>query len=132
MLKKKTRVILIAVVLMITISFVAYGMLSLFVDPYLQVDTVVNDPDSYMGRTIQVKGKLQAGSLSIAGDNITLVMYGETFTIYVIVEGEVPNLTDDQEMVAIGVLEAGNVLRASEILAQCPSKYEAVTTTTVP
>ncbi|MHA2213386.1 MAG: cytochrome c maturation protein CcmE domain-containing protein [Candidatus Thorarchaeota archaeon] len=130
MAKKKTKVLVIAAILIVTISFVSYGMLTLFVDPYLGVDLVVENPDNYMGRTIQVKGKLQAGSIDIGSVNTTLIMYGETYTITVLVEGELPNLIDDQDMVAIGVLESANLIRASQLLAQCPSKYEATTTVT--
>ncbi|UCE11801.1 MAG: cytochrome c maturation protein CcmE [Candidatus Thorarchaeota archaeon] len=130
MAKKKTKVLVIAAILLVTVSFVAYGMLTLFVDPYLGVDLVVENPENYMGRTIQVKGKLQAGSINIGAENTTLVMYGDTHTITVLVEGQLPNLVDDQDMVAVGVLEVGNIIRASQLLAQCPSKYEATTTTT--
>lgn len=129
-MNKKTRVMLIAGILVVTVGFVAYGMLTLFVDPYISVDAVVEDPESYMGRSIQVKGTLQAGSISINAENITLVLEGDTHVITVLVEGELPNLTDGQDMVAIGFLESGFLIRASQILAQCPSKYETATTTT--
>jgi len=129
-MKKKTRVLLIASILVITVGFVAYGMLTLFVDPYLSVDMVVQDPDAYTGRSIQVKGQLEPGSISITAENVTLVLMGDSYTITVLVEGELPNLTDGQDMVAIGFLESADLMRASQILAQCPSKYETATTTT--
>ncbi len=126
MLNKKSRVIVISLILIVTFGFVAYGMLTLFVDPYHSVDAVVENPDAYMGRTIQVKGILQPGSISFNGNNITLVMEGDNFTITVLVEGELPSLVDGQDMVAIGLLESAYLIIASQILAQCPSKYEAV------
>ncbi len=129
-MKKKTRVILISVILIVTLGFVAYGMLNLYVDPYVSVDAAVQIPDTYMGRTIQLKGAYQAGSISFNVGNVTLVMEGTNFTITVLVEGELPSLTDGQEMVAIGMLESSELIRASQILAQCPSKYETGTTTT--
>ncbi|MFW9909414.1 MAG: cytochrome c maturation protein CcmE [Candidatus Thorarchaeota archaeon] len=129
-MKKRTRVLAIAAILVVTIVGVSYGMLTMFVDPYLSVDLVVQNPDAYMGRTIQVKGKLLPGSLSLGLENITLIIYGEQHTITVLVEGELPNLTDDQDIVAIGLLQSAHLIIASELLAQCPSKYEATTTTT--
>ena len=131
-MKKKTRMLLIAGVLVVVVGLVAYGMLNFFVDPYISVDAVVENPEQYMGRTIQVKGRLQNGSISIAIDNTTLVLVGENHTLLVIVEGELPSLTDGQDMVAIGFLEdnEGLRIRAHDILAQCPSKYEPATTTT--
>lgn len=104
--------------------------MDLFVDPYLSVDSVVQNPDAYMSQRIQVKGKYLSGSLTITSSNVTLQMYGEQYTITVLVTGEVPNLQEDQELVAIGELQSSSLIIADEILAQCPSKYEANSTTT--
>ncbi|MFW9862485.1 MAG: cytochrome c maturation protein CcmE [Candidatus Thorarchaeota archaeon] len=125
-MKKKTRMLLIAGVLVVVVGVVAYGMLNFFVDPYISVDAVVENPDAYTGRLIQVKGTLQPGSISIDPGNVTLVLDGDSNSILIIVEGDLPTLTDGQDMVAIGILEDGEelVIRASQILAQCPSKYE--------
>ena len=128
-MKKKTRMAAVAIILVATIGFVAYAMLNLFVDPYLSVDAVVEDPDSYMGRTIQVKGAYQNGSLLTTIDNVTLVMEGESHTIIVLILGETPNLIDGQDIVAIGQLQSAYLIHATEILTSCPSKYEATTTT---
>jgi cytochrome c-type biogenesis protein CcmE len=129
MMKKKTRAIVVAAIIIGTLGFVAYGMTTLFVDPYLSVDSVVQNPTAYMNRQIQVKGKLVAGSLSITSSNVTLQMYGDQYTITVEVTGVVPSLQDNQDLVAIGQLQSAHLIIASEILAQCPSKYVANTTT---
>ncbi|MFW9794242.1 MAG: cytochrome c maturation protein CcmE [Candidatus Thorarchaeota archaeon] len=128
-MKKKTRMALITVILVATIGFVAYGMLNLFVDPYLSVDVVVENPELYMGHTIQVKGKYQNGSLHSTIDNTTLVMEGENHTLTVLLLGDTPNLIDGQDIVAIGTLQEGDIIHATDILTSCPSKYEATTTT---
>lgn len=128
-MKKKTRMAAVAIILVATLGFVAYAMLNLFVDPYLSVDSVVEDPESYMGRTIQVKGAYQNGSLLTTIDNVTLVMEGEIHTITVLILGETPNLIDGQDIVAIGQLQSAYLIHATEILTSCPSKYEATTTT---
>jgi cytochrome c-type biogenesis protein CcmE len=124
--------ILIAGVLVVVVGLVAYGMLNFFVDPYISVDEVVENPDAYTGRTIQVKGTLQPGSVSINPGNVTLILEGDNHTLLVIVEADLPTLTDGQEMVAIGFLEEGEqlLIRASQILAKCPSKYETAITNT--
>lgn len=126
-MKKRTRMAAVAVILVATIGFVAFAMLNLFVDPYLGVDEVVEDPDSYMGRRIQVKGEYLAGSLTTTMDNVTLVMTGDNFTITVLLLTESPNLIDGQEIVAIGMLQSAYLIHATEILTSCPSKYEATT-----
>ncbi len=119
----------IAVILVATIGFVAFAMLNLFVDPYLSVDEVVANPDSYMGRTIQVKGAYLAGSLTTTINNVTLVMEGDNHTITVLIIGETPNLIDGQDIVAIGTLQSATLIHATEILTSCPSRYEPATTT---
>jgi cytochrome c-type biogenesis protein CcmE len=118
----------IVIVLVATIGFVAYAMLNLFVDPYLSVDEVVEDPESYMGRRIQLKGAYQADSLTTTIDNVTLIMEGDNHTITVLILGDTPSLINGQEIVAIGELQSANLIHASEILTSCPSKYEATTT----
>ena len=127
-MKKKTRMAAVAIILVATIGFVAYAMLNLFVDPYLSVDEVVENPDSFMDRRIQVKGEYQAGSLITTIHNVTLVLEGDTHTITVLLLAETPNLIDGQEIVAIGELQSQYLIHASEILTSCPSKYEANTT----
>ena len=129
-MKKKTRMAAVAIILVATIGLVAYAMLNLFVDPYVSVDEVVENPDAYMGRTIQVKGTLQPGSLTVTADNVTLVIEGDNRTITVLLLGEVPDMMDGQEIVAIGTLESASLIRATEILTSCPSKYEANSTAT--
>jgi cytochrome c-type biogenesis protein CcmE len=127
-MNKKTRMAAVAIILVATIGFVAYAMLNLFVNPYLSVDQVVENPESYMGRKVQLKGAYQAGSLTTVVDNATLVMEGENNTITVQILGAPPNLIDGQEIVAIGHLESKYLFIATEILTSCPSKYEATTT----
>jgi len=128
-MKKKTRFVLIAGVLALTIGFVSYGMLTMFVDPYTSVDAIVENPDAFKDRVLQVKGNFLAGSITFTSENVTLTMYGENFRIVILVIGELPALQDGQEMVAIGTLDDDLVVHATDILAQCPSKYETNTTT---
>ena len=127
-MKKKTRMAAVAVILVATIGFVAYAMLNLFVDPYLAVDDVVENPDSYMGRRVQVKGTYLADSLTATVDNVTLIMEGDNHTITVLLLAESPNLINGQEIVAIGMLQSAYLIHADDILTSCPSKYEATTT----
>ncbi|MCJ7817994.1 MAG: cytochrome c maturation protein CcmE [Candidatus Thorarchaeota archaeon] len=127
-MKKKTRMVLVAVILVATISIVTFGMLNLFVDPYLSVDNIVEHPDSYMSRTIQVKGTYQAGSLTVGGDNITLIIEGDNHSITVLLLCAAPDMIDGQDIVAIGTLDSATLMRATQILTACPSKYEATTT----
>ena len=97
-MKKKQTAIAVSVILIATIGLVAVIMLNSFVDPYLSVDRVIENPDDYDGFSIQVKGKLLAGSLDTSSSNATFIMYGERHTIHVIILGEVPTMQDDQDI----------------------------------
>jgi cytochrome c-type biogenesis protein CcmE len=123
-LKKRNSLIVVSIILIATISVVAVVMLNSFVDPYLSVDRVVENPEVYDGYSVQVKGKLQAGSLQTYSSNTTFIIYGDNHTILVILTGEVPAMQNDQAIVAIGVFEAPSIIHASQVLVQCPSKYE--------
>ncbi len=127
-MNKKTRLVVTSVILIITIGFVSLQLLNSFGEVYISVDAVTADPDLYMGRTLQVKGNLQPGSLSVTSENVTLVIEGNSTTLIVILVGELPDMIDGQEIVAIGTLESANLLRATQLLVQCPSKYETTTT----
>ena len=129
-MKQKTKAMVVAVIVIASVGFLAFSMMDLFVDPYLSVDTVVQNPNAYMNQKIQVKGKYVRGSLAITSSNVTLEMYGDEYTITVLITGEVPNLQEDQDLVAIGELQSSSLIIAEELLAQCPSKYEANSTVT--
>lgn len=126
-MNKKTRNILVIAILAITIGFVAFEALNTFGNVYISVDAVVAKPDLYIGRTLQVKGTLQPGSLSITSANVTLVIAGDNATLLVLLVGEVPDMIDGQEIVAVGSLDSANLLRATQLLVKCPSKYETAT-----
>ncbi|MHA1908399.1 MAG: cytochrome c maturation protein CcmE domain-containing protein [Candidatus Thorarchaeota archaeon] len=128
-MKKKTRVMVITTILIVTVAGVAYGMMTLFVDPYLSVDAVMDNPDAYMGRQIQVKGAYEEGSLQVTMENTTLYILGDTHRLLVLVTGIVPDLTDATSIVAIGTLDPAGHIIAEDLLAQCPSKYETNSTT---
>ncbi len=127
-MNKKTRMAVTSVILIITIGFVSLQVLNTFGEVYISVDAVTADPDLYMGRTLQVKGNLQPESLSVTSANVTFVIEGNNTSLVVILIGELPDMIDGQEIVAIGTLELGNILRATQLLVKCPSKYETTTT----
>ena len=88
----------------------------------------MENPDSYIGRTIQVRGVLQPGSLVETVGNATFTLDGENHSIFVILDGFVPdNMVESEYIIAVGILETINLIRASEVLVKCPSKYEVVT-----
>jgi len=129
-MNKKMRLVLTSVILLVTIGFVGFQLLDTFGDVYISVDSVTANPELYMGRTLQVKGNLQPESLSVTSANVTFVIEGNTTSLVVILIGELPDMIDGQEIVAIGTLESANLFLATDLLVKCPSKYESETTTT--
>ncbi len=131
-MKKQHGYLLLALVGVTSVSILGVLMLNFYVDPYIGVDEVVENSELYLGRTVQVKGNLLAGSLSVTSENVTLIMYGDSYSILVLVAGDLPDVADDQELVAIGTVESSLLIIAATLLAQCPSKYETNTTVTTP
>ena len=128
-MNKKTRTAAVVIILVVTLGFVAWQVMNTFGNTYISVDEVAENPEGYMGRTIQLKGNYQNGSLLTTLDNVTLIMEGDNYTITVLILAETPTLIDGQEIVAIGQLQSADLIHATEILTACPSKYEATTTT---
>lgn len=128
-MNKRVRMGVLVIILVVALGFVTWRILDTFGNTYISVDEVAENPDDYMGRTIQLKGNYQNGSLLTTLDNVTLIMEGDNYTITVLILGETPNLIDGQEIVAIGQLQSADLIHATELLTACPSKYEATTTT---
>ena len=102
-------------------------------DYYKHVDEVTLAPDKWVDKSLKVHGFVEAGSIDekIVGQatvrNFVLEYKGER--IRVRHKGPKPDTFRDlAEVVAKGTLLSdadGPVLEASELMAKCPSKYEA-------
>lgn len=90
------------------------------------------DPQAQVGKTLRVHGYVEAGSIKeeIVGQlaTRTFVLTREGKRVRVYSEGPKPDTFRDQsEVVATGVWSEENgdyVLRAHELSAKCPSKYQ--------
>jgi len=100
---------------------------------YKHVDEVLKDPQALMGRSLQVHGFVEAGSITeeIRDQNIhrTFILEYEGARIFVTNSGPKPDTFRDlSEVVARGSLvktSSGEYqLTAVELMAKCPSKYE--------
>lgn len=109
--------------------------------PYKYVNDVMAAPDDWVGKTTKVHGQVEPGSIEETIENqttkTTFVLHYKGKRITVKHEGSKPDtFRDDAEVVATGKLakaEAGEdgeyVFHAKELLAKCPSKYEAAGST---
>ena len=96
---------------------------------YVYAEKVVATPDEYVGRTIQVHGKVVEGSISkkkgTTGDyRFTIESAGERLDVHFT---NIPPDTFQEggEVVLTGrINEAGDLFESDEMSAKCPSKYE--------
>ncbi len=95
---------------------------------YVYVDAVVDAPDKYEGRDIQVHGNVKEGSLTqdTDDDEYHFVVELKGRMLEVVFDGQLPDtFMEGGEVVVTGRLEDdGALLRSSEMSAKCPSKYE--------
>lgn len=102
-------------------------------DYYKHVDEVTAEPDHWVDKHLKIHGFVEPGSIDekIVGESTvrTFVLEYKGERIHVTHKGPKPDTFRDlAEVVAKGKLvqtEDGPVLEASELMAKCPSKYEA-------
>jgi cytochrome c-type biogenesis protein CcmE len=95
---------------------------------YVYVDAVVDAPEQYADRDIQIHGVVVTDSLGQderSGDYHFTVEY-KGRRLPVVFDGQLPDtFAEGGEVVATGRLDdEGLVFRSSEMSAKCPSKYE--------
>ena len=89
------------------------------------------DAESMQGQPLRVAGKVVPGSIRISQrdhlDRRFLIAEGDR-SLEVLYHGVTPDtLVDDAEAVVEGRLGPDGVFRATQVMAKCPSKYEAET-----
>jgi cytochrome c-type biogenesis protein CcmE len=102
-------------------------------DYYKHVDEVTAEPDNWVDKHLKIHGFVEPGSIDekIVGNATvrTFVLEYKGERIHVTHKGPKPDTFRDlAEVVAKGRLlqtKDGPVLEASELMAKCPSKYEA-------
>lgn len=120
---KPIHVILVA--LMALGVALAYDALTSYVNPYLTVSQVAQNPGSYEDE-VQIIGFVANGSIQISGSNLSFLLVDSSSDIEVTYGKGVPqNFQEGIEVVVIGSLTEVNHVAAANILTKCPSKYES-------
>jgi cytochrome c-type biogenesis protein CcmE len=119
---KPTHVLLIILIILVPILvgvgiYIRFNFVA-FEEPYVSVDAIVENPSQYLGKQIQVMGRYAPGSLTITLENATFIIYGETHSILVLLDGgaELPNFQDDMQIVVIGHLESISLFIAIDVI----------------
>ena len=126
-MKITTKQILIAVLLAVSIGL-AYDSMTNYINPYLEVAEVAASPSKYMGKSLQVIGTVEPGSVELTNDgSLNFVLIDESGnSIKVTYRGIPPNNMEDEgnSVVVLGELGANGEIESEELLVKCPSKYE--------
>ena len=126
-MKITTKQILIAVLLVVSVGL-AYDSMTNYMNPYIPVAEVAASPSKYMGKSLQVIGVVEPGSLEYTNDgSLNFVLIDETGgSIKVTYRGIPPNNMEDEgnSVVVLGELGANGEIQSEELLVKCPSKYE--------
>jgi cytochrome c-type biogenesis protein CcmE len=126
-MKITSKHLLIAVLLAVSVGL-AYDSMTNYMNPYIAVADVNADPARYTGKSLQVIGTVEPGSLELTNDgSLNFVLLDETGeTIKVTYRGIPPNNMEDEgnSVVVLGELDSNGELQSEELLVKCPSKYE--------
>ncbi len=116
-------------IILIAASTAIILSLSSFVNPYVTVNELLQDPQHYQDDNIQLVGMVVSGTLSYEDTNTQFILQDfddSTDTVDVKYNDIPPNgLQDNQKIVAIGQLHSNGEFVAHKLLMQCPSKYDA-------
>lgn len=126
-MKITTKQILIGVLLVVSVGL-AYDSMTNYINPYLEVAEVAASPSKYMGKSLQVIGTVEPGSVEFTNDgSLNFVLIDEIGnSIKVTYRGIPPNNMEDEgnSVVVLGELGANGEIQSEELLVKCPSKYE--------
>ena len=126
-MKITTKQILITVLLAVSIGL-AYDSMTNYMNPYISVAEVASSPSKYMGKSLQIIGVVEPGSLELTNDGrLNFVLIDETgSSIKVTYRGIPPNNMEDEgnSVVVLGEMRANGEIQSEELLVKCPSKYE--------
>jgi len=118
-LKVGVGVIVIILVYVIALSSVD------FISPYKYVSEVIENPEEYYSRDVQIAALIVNNTYSRNNGISTFVITDGNETLNVTYEGNLPSaFREDISVVVIGKLVSEDLFNATTLLAKCPSKYE--------
>ncbi|MFQ6125092.1 MAG: cytochrome c maturation protein CcmE [Candidatus Heimdallarchaeota archaeon] len=125
---KKSIKLVIGGIFLVVASVAIYLSMSSFVNPYITVSELQQNPSAYLSKNIQLVGVVASGSLTYSGliTNFILQDIKHSNDAIQITYHDVPptGLQENQKIVAIGQLISAGEFEAQKLLMQCPSKYE--------
>jgi cytochrome c-type biogenesis protein CcmE len=113
-------------VFLVASAFLAYNGLTTYVNPYISVAQILEKPDRYIGRDIQVIGVPDFDSVVQEEGIVTFDIEDEGQRLSVIFQGSLPqNFDQSEQVVAIGSVSEEGYIESNQLLVKCPTKYES-------
>jgi cytochrome c-type biogenesis protein CcmE len=114
-------------VFLVASAFLAYNGLTTYVNPYISVTQILNRPDRYIGRDIQVIGVPDFDSVvQEDGGIVKFDIEDEGQRLSIIYQGSLPqNFDQSTQVVVIGSVTEAVYVESDQLLVKCPSKYES-------
>ncbi len=122
--EKKVKLVIGIVIIAIALWWSA-GAIEDFLSPYKFVSEVSAQPADYMGKSMYILGVIEEGSLQREGSAYKFRLTDGNATLNVVYEGQLPSdMKQTVGITVIGVLVSKDAVKANNVLAKCPSKYE--------
>lgn len=104
-----------------------YSTMSSYLVPYKKVGEVMDDPDQYKDKQVQINGKIVEGTLvQVPGppETYEFKLADGNATMDVIYHGKLPlSFNINYEIVVVGRLTESGIFNATKLLVECPSRY---------
>lgn len=104
-----------------------------FINPYKSVSEIVENPNNYINKQVQVQGYVVKDTIAWAPKNLNFTLTDGKNTIPIVYYGVIPatfplgaELDESSriDVVAIGRFDGEKVV-ADQLLVKCPSKYQS-------
>lgn len=123
-LEKKIKLAAGAAIIVLALLWSASAMES-FLSPYKFVSEVAASPQDFIGRNAYILGIIEEGTLRREGSTYRFRLSDGNASLNVIYEGQLPSdLKKTVGITVIGTLVSEDTIKADNVLAKCPSKYE--------
>ena len=126
MMKIQNKHIIIVILLAVSAGL-AYDSISNYMNPYIPVTDIEANQARYVGKSLQIIGAVEPGSLNRTDDgSISFTLIDNGGSIKVTYRGVPPQNLEQEgnEIVVLGTLDSDGKIESTQLLVKCPSKYE--------
>jgi cytochrome c-type biogenesis protein CcmE len=126
MSNKAARIGVTGVVLVLAFAGLLYSTMGESLEYYKKVDEVMVNPAEWQGKALQIHGYAKGIGRKRDSLDYSFNITNNGHVVRALYSGVTPDtFKEDSEVVVKGRLAPDNTFHATEIIAKCPSKYEA-------